>query len=221
MLPVPFLMPPDGATEVPTDAEIVVAGVVDADLLVTADGDRVDGSVRSTPDRTIFTPDAPFTAGAEVRVRVENPEEFGEVVFHVGDEPATEPTSVPWVGGLRAEPIGRGQWAFTVAAEPPEGTAYGMFQVVYRVGADGEVDAVDALWPADSASEGTWEDEAPPGTYCAGVAYVDVAGNVTDAVEVCADLAEPDAPEAGCATVGGGTLALALGVLPLVRRRRA
>jgi hypothetical protein len=208
-----LLFPPDGAVDVPVDAQVVVVGNELVEVL--ADGEPVPGELVRLVDRITFVPDAPFAPGAVVDVLASEE----RAVFTVGDRAAVPPGAVPAVDPVDVELVtARGahaEWSFLARAEQPDAEPYGFFHVTYRDAA-GEVAGVDAVWPADGA--GGWQDRAPTGLYCAGIGYVDVAGHTSETAEACVDLLEPE-PPSGCSTAGGGAWLAAVGLLIRARRR--
>lgn len=211
-----LFFPPDGATDVPVDAQIAVVAPAVARIEVWADGQWVPGDVVPLVDRITFQPDAPFPPGAVVEVRAQ-----GELaVFTVGDRATAPLEGIPLVDPVDVELVtARGlhtEWSFVARAEQPDAEPHGFFHVTYR-DTGGELAAIHAVWPPDE--QGGWQDRAPTGIYCAGIGYVDVAGNTSETVETCVDLIEPEPP--GCSTTGGAGTGWTLAVVVLACCRRS
>ena len=220
-----FVLPPDGALDVPTDARVVIPDV-EAVVELRIDGEAIEVERRIGPGHVGFEPAQPLPEDTWIEVVVQLPDDTLELGFHTGARQSAPVDGLPDVGPwLLATPLRGDRWSMQVDAEPPDAEPFGFFEVAWRV-ADGQEAVVDIAWPAqdDGPARGRWEDRTRASGYCAGVAYVDVTGRVTEPVEVCADLVAARGPDpgVGCASAPGPAGAgWALGLLLLSGRRRA
>lgn len=259
-------VPADGATEVPTDARVVVTmgngyiGMKGEPVIeLSVDGAAVPGRQelwRRTMDLTsetgqvIFTPDAPFPAGAEVEVHLSGVGWAGETEawsFTVGDEAAAEAPGAPTLDEVTVTHVVNEGSLNSCSAEewrearfkatPAAGTADANAWLWLYRSEGGVVEDTPFGLMGPLVDDGQlvldarsfYDIDRPLTAECFAVAQVDAAGRLTFAEgAVCSPNTAAGGGDddvvwkgGGCATAApGGLLGVSLAVLATWRRRR-